>query len=307
MATTSEWDRSSPPSPEGLERLAAALGGTAVSSVRRLGGGVAAATCELVLESPGAARRLVLKRYPPGDATALLEWDRLRYAVAAEVATPEPVALDFDCAWFGVPALVMSRLPGRVDLEPDDLGDWARQLAHALVMIHRTAPAPEIPATLLRPYRLSHWQLWDVDVDARIAAAADVIERLKCEADDEPGLFCHADFHPGNVLFEAGALTGVVDWSAARYAPPALDVAHCRADLAIFPGGEAPDLFLAAYRAAASHPLDGLARWEVLEGMHALQFSPGWLESFAEEGVELTQEGVRASVESFLDGALGRC
>ena len=286
--------------------MASALGGSTVSSVRRLGGGVAAATHELVLECPGATRRLVLKRYPPGES-ASLEWDRLRSAVAAEVATPEPIAPDPDGAWFGVPALVMSRLPGRVDLQPDDLRAWARQLAVALAAIHRTEPGPEIPAVLRRPYGLSRWQLWDVEVDARIAAAIQVIDQLKREADDEPVVFCHADFHPGNVLFEAGVVTGVVDWSAARLAAPALDVAHCRADLAIFPGGEAPDLFLSAYRAASPHPLAALARWEVLEGMHALQFSPGWLESFAEEGVELTRDGVRASIEGFLDDALGRC
>lgn len=287
--------------------MAAALGGGVVSGVERLGGGVAAATHGFVLQQAETSQRLVLKRYPPGDVTPPLEWDRLCCARRAGVVTPVPTALDPAGDWFGAPSLVMSRVPGDVDLEPADLADWTRQLAQALAAIHRSDPGSTALDTLRRPYRVERWQLWDVSVNARIAAASAAIARLQRERPGQREVFCHADFHPGNVLFEAGTLSGVIDWSAARLAPPALDVAHCRADLAIFPGGEAPALFLAAYRDASSQPLEGLALWEVFEGMHALKWSPTWVDAFAEEGVTVTAEGMRASIESFLDGALARC
>jgi aminoglycoside phosphotransferase (APT) family kinase protein len=39
---------------------------------------------------------------------------------------------------------------------------------------------------------------------------------------------CHGDFHPDNMLFEGKTLTGLVDWSDARLAAPAFDVANTR-------------------------------------------------------------------------------
>ena len=93
MASTQ--DQHASPSREGLDRLAGALVGEwRVGSVTRLGGGIAAATHALTLHCPERAeRKLVLKRYPAGDATPGLEWVRLGCAKRVELPTPEPVAL----------------------------------------------------------------------------------------------------------------------------------------------------------------------------------------------------------------------
>ncbi len=54
-------------------------------------------------------------------------------------------------------------------------------------------------------------------------------------------------------------------------------------------------------------PAESLALWDVLQGMHALQWSQGWLESFAAVGWKLRADEVRTTVEQFLDDALARC
>ncbi len=77
--------------------------------------------------------------------------------------------------------------------------------------------------------------------------------------------------------------------------------------MAIAPGGDAPDRFLAHYLAASGERLEQLALFDVLQGMHALQWSPGWIGSFAEVGVTLHADEMRAAVERFLDDALARC
>ncbi|WP_089938214.1 phosphotransferase [Candidatus Entotheonella palauensis] len=44
-------------------------------------------------------------------------------------------------------------------------------------------------------------------------------------AEQRRSVVCHGDFHPGNVMIEDGNVTGVIDWSAAAFADPEMDVA----------------------------------------------------------------------------------
>ena len=61
--------------------------------------------------------------------------------------------------------------------------------------------------------------LFDVERVRRLATEA-------CELDDPTTTcFIHDDLIPGNLLVQAGDLTGVVDWGTARYGDPARDLA----------------------------------------------------------------------------------
>ena len=55
---------------------------------------------------------------------------------------------------------------------------------------------------------------------------------------EDPRCFIHHDYHPGNVLWERGRVSGVVDWQAACIGPPSVDIGHCRANLLLY----APEL-----------------------------------------------------------------
>jgi aminoglycoside phosphotransferase (APT) family kinase protein len=293
----------------GLDRLARAIGNDyRVTLGPRIGGGVAAKTHRLTLHGPdGSEQSLLLKRYPVGNDTAQLEWDRLGSACRVGLPTPRRVAFDASGTWFGEPALVMTMLPGRADLFPADVDSWTRELARALATIHRTNLGTEIPPVLRRPHMARTWRLWDIAPDARIVSATAALERLQQSFFNEPEVFCHDDFHPGNVLFEGQLVSGVVDWSSARLAPAVADVSNMRAELAIAPGGESPDQFLEHYRGISNAPLERLGLWDVLSGMHVLEFSQRRIDSFASLGVHLRAHEVRASIERFLDNALTRC
>ena len=76
-------------------------------------------------------------------------------------------------------------------------------------------------------------------------------ERRHAHVGVKPAAFIHRDYHPGNTLWVAGRLTAIVDWTSASWGPPAVDVAHMRANLAMSHGVEAADEFLEAYRAVA--------------------------------------------------------
>lgn len=137
----------SDPAVEGLGLMARELSGgrAKIVEVRRLAGGVDAATHAVRLEPGGW---LVVKRARARSAGSLAdEFDRLRFAQRAPVATPEPIALDVEGSWFGHPALVMGLVPGDSTFH-DGTGPWIVGLAEALVAVHSTSLHDEIPAVL---------------------------------------------------------------------------------------------------------------------------------------------------------------
>ncbi len=106
-------------------------------------------------------------------------------------------------------------------------------LADLAARLHRLEPEPLRAQLLSQP-------AWPVDVDDLVANIADARERLSDPAiaaaigsllDARPRhesrpVICHGDFHPLNVVVGPAGAVVVVDWTAARLAPPAFDVAY---------------------------------------------------------------------------------
>jgi aminoglycoside phosphotransferase (APT) family kinase protein len=246
--------RSRPPA-VALAWAAEALGGGTVTVVRALRGGLASAVHLLTVtrtDTTGVIERaqVVLRRYvrPELNATEpdIAEWEAraLRFVAGLEVPTPLLLALDATGVAAGVPAVLMSRLPGRVDWSPPDLDRWLARLTEPLPAIH-AAPLPPPGAGVIRPfapyhqgcYQPPHWARWP-------AVWLRAVEWFHgpIPNDAGPGVFIHRDFHPGNVLWRRGQVTGVVDWASASVGPACVDVGHCRGNLFGY-GREVADRF----------------------------------------------------------------
>ncbi|WP_328746740.1 alpha/beta fold hydrolase [Streptomyces sp. NBC_00285] len=151
------------------------------------------------------------------------------------VPAPAPIAVDATAEHCDHPSLLMSRLPGRVRVDEEELERRLDLLAAQLVRIHRVVPEERPRAyqawTSPEKVRGVRGPLWE--------RAVDVIRR-----DPPPyeGCFLHRDFHPGNVLFTGSgsglAVSGVVDWVETSWGPADLDVAHCSTALALLHGPE---------------------------------------------------------------------
>src|SRR6266851_2616655 len=219
----------------GRDRLAWAavqLGGTVISA-RPLRGGMSSAVHLLTAQDgAGQRRQAVLRRYVRPEVNAeepdiaAREARALRVAGSAGVPTPALLAVDPGGTAAGVPAVLMSRLPGRVDWWPSDTGRWLQHLARLLPAIH-AAPLPP-PGTIgpFAPYPQASYQppAW-----ARYPAVWErAAEISHGPAPRLPAVLVHRDFHPGNVLWRRGRVSGVVDWQAACTGPAVADVAHCR-------------------------------------------------------------------------------
>ncbi len=173
------------------------------------------------------------------------EYDVQAMLQATPVPAPAPIAVDPDGSGSGEPSLLMSRLPGRVDIVRND-ERYLAGLAALLVRIHRFEP-PE--GRWPREYQ--SWAFeeklrvppWSRDDDLYREAFA----RLRETAPAFRRTFLHRDFHPANVLWEYGALTGLVDWVETSTGPADLDVAHCASNLAGLHGVECALAFRQAY------------------------------------------------------------
>jgi aminoglycoside phosphotransferase (APT) family kinase protein len=203
--------------------------------VRALRGGISSAVHALRIDGPSGATTVVLRCYVLEELKleepdiARREAHILRLLERCPVRTPALLAVDPSGEAAGVPAVVMSRIPGRIVWAPDNLDDWLHRLAAVLPEIHAspitTADGvreftPYVPDSWDPPSWLSDQRLW--------TRALAVFHRPRLDPDRA---FIHRDYHPGNVLWLRGRLSGVVDWQAASIGPRAADVAHCRRNL----------------------------------------------------------------------------
>jgi aminoglycoside phosphotransferase (APT) family kinase protein len=190
---------------------------------------------------------LVLRRYmkpfvnePPmsiGDeAQALIE-----AGLVLGNLVPEPVAYDETGVRSGYPSLIMTYLPGK----PIVKGLALRQVVEPLALLHARAAPKDFP-------RYRHW--FEIDHLAipkwtkRPETWAELIDAVGSGEPSARPVLLHRDYHPGNLLWENGVLSGIVDWPSSCGGPQGIDVAHTRGNLALVDGIAAAEDFLRAYR-----------------------------------------------------------
>jgi aminoglycoside phosphotransferase (APT) family kinase protein len=210
---------------------------------------------------------LVLRRFVRADWFArepdLAEREArvLRLLERSDVPAPRMVAADERGETCDAPAVLMTRLPGRVDFAPGDVDLWMRQLAAVLPAIHavdggaRGVVQPYAPYYDMRTQSVPAWskqpRAWQ--------RALDIVHGPRPAT---TRCFIHRDYHPANVLWSRGRLSGVIDWINASWGPPEIDVAHCRHNLVCVSGIAMADRFLEAYRSLTGAEHDPY--WDLL-------------------------------------------
>jgi len=245
--------------------------GSRIVSLRRpTAGGWHANHALTVVDRSGRAQRLVLRRWArpewivdDPDLTPAREAAVLELLADSPVRAPRVVAADPHGAACDVPALLITRLPGRPPGLPSHMDDFLAQLAQRLAEIHAagTRARGRIPG-----YRSYHdlrrsapppWsrrpELWE---RAR--------ERVAAEPPPGPCSLIHRDYHPGNTLWSRGRLTGVIDWTTASWGARAVDAAHMRWNLAVRYGLDAAYRFLHLHRSLAGGASDDQPYWDAV-------------------------------------------
>lgn len=297
--------------PDVLRWVAQAVGpGARVEAARPLSGATSSVLHALVVTTPGGRLDLVLRRYlneqwlADEPDVARHEAANLEKVRAAALPTPELIACDADGRHCGAPAILMTRLPGRVALRPSDRTRWLYGLAAALPPLHavdatdypwRYAPYNDV-TTLTPPAWSRYPALWQR-----------TLEIVNGPPPPTRSCFIHRDYHPVNVLWHNGRVSGIVDWPNACGGPAGIDVAWCRANLAGMAGLAAADAFLRAYEdvagaTAAYHPF-----WDLMVIIEILPGPPDVYPPWVTLGLTgLTAQLMRERHDAYLRSVMAR-
>ena len=225
----------------------------------------------------------------------------LEEAQRAGLRAPRLVAYASEEAGFGAPIVLMSFLEGRIDLRPADFPAWLNGLASELAIIHQH-PARDLA------WRYKTWVDKAHLAPPQWTPIPKVWERaIALALGPEPGapaVFIHRDYHPTNVLWQAGAVSGVVDWINACRGPAGVDVAHCRTNLSLMYGPPAADQFLDAYQALA-RGFDYDPYWDVDSVLDSCYPEPGYYPPWAHFGLGVIAPArLRQRLDAYLESVM---
>jgi aminoglycoside phosphotransferase (APT) family kinase protein len=210
------------------------------------------------------------------------------------IPVPQPLYLDEQGTMLGIPGIVTRYVSGTQIESPSDPVGWARALAAMLARIHAIPCASAATDFLLDANAEATWFLRSGTVPDYMQAHPDGVAVWQAVRDLSSNLqqvqptLVHIDYWPGNVLWDRGQITAVVDWEEAAYGDPGIDVAYCRMEMHLSGMGHVAEEFLSAYEAEAGRPIANLGFWELAAAARPM-FSPeGWItESPAKEEFEL--------------------
>jgi aminoglycoside phosphotransferase (APT) family kinase protein len=258
---------------------------------------------EVTLETKsGRLERVVLRRYPdnlPHRASDVAREAAVLEALAAsDVPAPALVVCDATGDESDVPAVVMTMLPGSVDLTPRD----------PLLRVQREAEMlPKIHALGIDTREWEPWVQWPDRAPAWSTVPDDwekAIEIVQHGPPPHERTFIHRDYQHFNLLWSGERLSGIIDWVEASVGSADVDVAHCRMNLAILYSAELAEAFRIAYEAAAGRAMDPW--WDLVELMG---FGPSW-HTFIPQQVgnqlEVDDAGMNGRIDDLLRYALAR-
>jgi len=297
------------PSEETLEWVAASMGrGSRVVGYRRLTGGVCSAVNRLTVERRGVRTFVVLRQYPGGlDLQVPLEEEITNLGVVAASDLPVPRILATDVAGSatgGAPSLLMTQLPGHVDLNPADPESWLARIAELAVRLH----ALDLPAKTFRPW-IDSWIApldgFQVPADAQqpeVWQAAFGV--MAAPPPEDTAVFLHCDFLPVNMLWSRGKITGLTDWNSIHRGSRAIDVGHCRRYVAALYSPEGAERLRSLYESISGVTVDPW--WDLYALLHYDDSGAKWIRGQVAGRRPVDVPGMTSRVEAAVETALRR-
>jgi aminoglycoside phosphotransferase (APT) family kinase protein len=197
---------------------------------------------------------------------------------------PEPLYLDDDGTLLGSPGIVTRYVPGRLIMSQPYPAEWTEILAKTLAGIHTIPIDVTNTPFLLDANREALWFLESKDsipgymsaYPKGMAVWEAMLEYLPKLIKVKPSLV-HIDYWPGNILWNNGTISAVVDWEEAAQGDPNIDVAYCRMDMFLTGMSEAADMFLETYEVAMNKPAANLGFWELAAAVRPMFNPDGWI------------------------------
>lgn len=289
--------------------IEAAAGGRVVA-VNVIPGAMSSLLHAIEMEGDGEHRSLVLRRFTDHEwvrrepDVAMREARSLQHGTRAGLPAPQLIAVDASGAHCGVPATLVSRLAGRVVLEPPDHKRWVDGLARAAAQIHRVDAAGF-------PWKYRRYNEREV---LRVPSWSSQPEAWKRAIEVAGGpqptyreCFIHRDFHPSNVLWDGEVVSGVVDWVNGCRGPAGIDVAWCRHNLANLHSVSVADDFLNSYVAHAATDFNYDPYWDLMSLIELLPGPPRTYGGWRAAGVvRITDAMTRDRMDAYAASVIAR-
>lgn len=296
---------------QSLEWAKAQLSPTAkVLDVYSLKGGTSSTLLELLVQEEDQQHFYVLRLFHKVDwlakepDLAKHEAESLQYAKKAGLAVPRLIAYDETGENSGMPAVLMTKMPGSVVLQPSNDEQWLDSLAATLAKLHQTK---------VDNFSYDYFSYNDVFLLEKPIWSKfqhDWMRAFYIVSGGRPlfqECFIHRDFHPANILWENRQVSAIVDWVNACRGPAGIDVGHCRVNLAQLYGISVANDFLTAYERHAGSSFTYDPYWDLLSLTDTLDGSPtvypGW-KVFGMKG--LSDELMRHRLDDYLLSLLDR-
>jgi aminoglycoside phosphotransferase (APT) family kinase protein len=297
------------------------------------------------IERDGAVTEAILKSGPAVDwrSEYACEAAGLAFASQRGIHVPRLLGGRLD----GDPvALLIERLPGTTDIPAAPDAQRAGALGEAAASIHRIPLRPSDRLPLRERHTswtdFSTWRRWarryrETTPSRRdpvlgdfvtqhpgwtTAAARTEFESIAStpllDAADErvhrarpshrPTVFVHGDLWQGNVLFDDGRCSGVIDWEVAGAGHPGVDLGCLRWDGALLYGDVAfRDEILAAWEEAIGQRLPDIAYWDAVAALNVPSDLAGLEASYREHGRgDVDGPTLDSRRDAFLEDALSR-
>lgn len=264
--------------------------GSAFIAIHSLEGGYSNSTylvdCRAV---DGSFFQIVIRRYAIyGDydrgEKARREYKTLQLLITHGFPVPAPLYCDDAGEILGSPGIVTQYMPGRLIVAQPYPDQWAELLAQTLARIHTLPITASDTSFLLDANCEALWFLKPRDsIPPYISAQPQGIGLWRAIWDYLPKLvkvkpaLVHIDYWPGNILWDKGAISAVVDWEEAAQGDPGIDVAYCRMDMILNGMDEAADRFLAMYEKELGTTVKNLGLWELAAAVRPMFKPEGWI------------------------------
>jgi len=214
--------------------------------------------------------------------------------------------VDESCTRAERPFLVVSWLDGAPDYDPADRAGAALQMADFLAALHRIDAEADDLRAVARHDGPPGYLARDRDRQPEaFRPAHDHLTRSTTPADRNGPVLLHGDLWSGNLLWQEGRLTGVIDWEDAAIGDPLIDLSVARGDMAWGLGFAAMDTFTARYAARTGFDLTALPHWDLRAALrqapHAADFAEGWQELGR---TDITEATILAAHQRMIDEAL---
>ncbi len=269
---------------EHLQRAVEAFSpGARLVSATPLEGGISATMFRLQVDLDGEVVTWVSRRPGPyrvrqNPDAAAAEFRLLSGLRALGLPCPRPL---FVAAGEAEPFCLLEFVEGRPVLDPEDPLDYARKVAEQLARIHTADPSGlelEVNDTVYgEPKPEPNEALRESEIRAAVAAYEPRRRR-------NPNRLLHGDPWPGNIIWNLGDISGVIDWEEACLGDPLFDLGIARLDLLWITSFEAMEIFTDHYVGLTGIDTTDLAYWDLVISLRPIRHLSFWASSYPHHG-----------------------